>query len=62
MIKNKTKVFVIMPFTDDFFESYEMIKLLNYFEETIPSLPEQLYYITNFRFCLWFCNFLRHKS
>lgn len=23
---NKTKVFVIMPFTDDFFESYEMIK------------------------------------
>lgn len=27
---NKTKVFVIMPFTDDFFESYEMIK--NHFE------------------------------
>ena len=23
---DKTKVFVIMPFTDDFFESYEMIK------------------------------------
>lgn len=23
---NKTKVFVIMPFTDEFFESYEMIK------------------------------------
>ena len=23
---NKTKVFVIMPFTDDFFESYEMLK------------------------------------
>ena len=25
---DKTKVFVIMPFTDDFFESYEMIKEL----------------------------------
>ena len=23
---SKTKVFVIMPFTDEFFESYEMIK------------------------------------
>ena len=28
---NKTKVFVIMPFSDDFFESYELIK--EHFEE-----------------------------